>query len=151
MTFFVVSFHVFPSASRCLCRANALPASVGICGTALEYLLSNDNVAFSFFGVYFPFLQSMVSPRNVPVWTSTPSDTQGPWRMVAGERFRYVDTRLSLLYIPYDEMLHVTGAKELRWGMPVVTPVRQSCLFDLQIPPEKVRWGLSGKIFTPSA
>lgn len=54
-----------------------------------------------------------------------------------------------LLYIPYEEILHVTPAR-LSWGMPVVAPVRQSCLFALQIPSQKAGWGLSGKIFTPS-
>lgn len=71
--FCLVLFRVFPSASRCLYRANALPVSVRVCGTALEYLLSNHNVAFSFFSVFFPFpfLQPMVSPRNLPAWTTT--------------------------------------------------------------------------------
>lgn len=144
---------MFPSASRCLYRANALPVSVGVCGTALEYLLSNHNVAFSFFSVFFPFpfLQPMVSPRNLPVWTTTLSATCSPWKTVVGERFICVDTRILLLCIPYEEILRVTRVKELSWGMPAVTPVRQSCLFALQIPSQKAAWCLSGKIFTPSA
>lgn len=93
-------FCVFPSASRCLYRANALPVSVGVCGTVLEYLLSNDDMAFSFFGVFFPFpfLQPVASPRKLPVWTSTPSTTEGPWGTAAGGRPIYVDTRVLLLY-----------------------------------------------------
>lgn len=144
-------FRVFPSASRCLYRAGALPVSVRVCGRALEYLLSNDNMAFSFFRVFFPFpfLQPMMHPRNLPVWTSTPSVTQGPWKTLAREGFMYVDTCMLLLYIPHEGILRVTRAK-LSWGMPVVTPVRQSCLFALQIPSQKAGWGLSGKIFIPS-
>lgn len=136
---------MFPSASRCLYRANALPVSVGVCGTALEYLLSNENMAFSFFGVFFPFpfLQPVVSPRNLPAWTSLASATQGPWRTVAGERFIYVDTCILFLYIPYEEILRVTRGKELSWGIPAVTPVRRSCLFALRIPPQKAGgWGV---------
>lgn len=134
---------MFPSASRCLYRANALPVSVGVCGTALEYLLSSENMAFSLLGVFFPFpfLQPVVSPRNLPAWTSLASATQGPWRTVAGERFIYVDTYILFLYIPYEEILRVTQGKELSWGIPAVTPVRRSCLFALRIPSEKAGGG----------
>lgn len=97
---FIFMFRVFPSASRCLYRANALPVSVGVCGTVQEYLLSNDDMAFSFFGVFFPFpfLQPVANPRKLPAWTSTPSTTKGPWVMVAGGRLIYVDTCVLLLY-----------------------------------------------------
>lgn len=97
---FIFMFRVFPSASRCLYRANALLVSVGVCGTVLEYLLSNDDMAFSFFGVFFPFpfLQPVASPRKLPAWASTPSTTKGPWGMAAGGRLIHVNTRVLLLY-----------------------------------------------------